>query len=114
MARRGYDGVALAVPVTVPYVRHSIRGAYWFLGQALRRLCDASGLNKDQFDGLTARERDIAALIAQGKSNKEIAEGLSLSNRTVEAHISRILPKLNFSSRSQIAVWAVEKGLLKN
>jgi DNA-binding CsgD family transcriptional regulator len=74
----------------------------------------ARTLVKDQFDGLTARERDIAALIAQGKSNKEIAEVLSLSNRTVEAHISKILPKLNFSSRSQIAVWAVEKGLLKN
>jgi len=74
----------------------------------------ARQLARDQFDGLTARERDIAALIAQGKSNKEIAEVLSLSSRTVEAHISKILPKLNFISRSQIAVWAVEKGLLKN
>jgi non-specific serine/threonine protein kinase len=71
-------------------------------------------LTRDQFDGLTPRERDIAALIAQGKSNKEIAEALSLSNRTVEAHISKVLSKLSFSSRSQIAVWAVEKGLLKN
>jgi DNA-binding NarL/FixJ family response regulator len=71
-------------------------------------------LFRDQFDGLTPRERDIAALIAQGKSNKEIADALVLSNRTVESHISKVLSKLNFNSRSQIAVWAVEKGLLKN
>ena len=68
---------------------------------------------KNQFEGLTPRERNVAALIAQGKSNKEIAEVLVLSNRTVEAHISNILSKLNFTSRAQIAVWAVEKGLLK-
>jgi len=74
----------------------------------------ARAIVKDHFDGLTARERDIATLIAQGKSNKEIADVLSLSNRTVEAHISKVLSKLSFSSRSQIAVWAVEKGLLKN
>jgi len=52
-------------------------------------------------------------LIAQGKSNKEIAEALVLSNRTVEAHIGNILSKLHFTSRAQIAVWAAEKGLLK-
>lgn len=74
----------------------------------------ARALVRNRFDGLTPRERDIAALITQGKSNKEIAEALALSNRTVEAHISKVLSKLNFSSRSQIAVWAVEKGLLKN
>jgi DNA-binding NarL/FixJ family response regulator len=70
-------------------------------------------LVKNQFDGLTPRERGMATWIAQGKSNKEIAEALILSNRTVESHISNILAKLNFTSRAQIAVWAVEKGLLK-
>ena len=42
--RRGYEGVALAVPVTVPYERYSIRGAHWFLGQAVRGLLAGSGL----------------------------------------------------------------------
>lgn len=51
--RQGYEGVAVTVPVTVPYVRYSTRGAHWFLGQAVRRLLDASGLKKDQIDGLT-------------------------------------------------------------
>ena len=66
MARRGYDGVALAVPVTVPYVRHSIHGAHWFLGQAVRSLCDASGLKKEQFDGLTVSSFTLAPDTAVG------------------------------------------------
>jgi DNA-binding CsgD family transcriptional regulator len=77
------------------------------------RATTARALTKNQYEGLTARETEVAGLIARGRSNKEIAETLFLSNRTVEAHIGRILAKLNFSSRAQIAVWAVEKGLLK-
>jgi DNA-binding NarL/FixJ family response regulator len=68
---------------------------------------------KRQFGGLTVREREVARLIAAGKSNLEIAEALTLSHRTVEAHIGNILTKLNFNSRAQIAVWAVEKGLVQ-
>jgi acetyl-CoA acetyltransferase len=52
-SRAGYDGVAVAAPVTVPYVRYSIRSAHWFLARALAGLCKASGLAKDAFDGLT-------------------------------------------------------------
>ncbi len=66
---------------------------------------------KKEFGGLTAREREVAALIAQGKSNREIAEALVVGERTVEAHVGNILSKLGFTSRAQIAVWAVEKGL---
>ncbi|MGE0799339.1 MAG: thiolase family protein [Lautropia sp.] len=51
--RRGYDGVVLAVPVTVPYVRHSIRGAYWFIGRALAELVRSAGVAKDAIDGLS-------------------------------------------------------------
>jgi hypothetical protein len=52
-ARMGYEGVAVAVPVTVPYVRYSTKGAHWFIGQALKALLDESGLDKAQIDGLT-------------------------------------------------------------
>jgi non-specific serine/threonine protein kinase len=65
----------------------------------------------EKFGGLTSREREVARLVSQGKSNREIAEALVLSERTVENHISNILMKLGFTSRAQIAVWAVEKGL---
>jgi DNA-binding CsgD family transcriptional regulator/Flp pilus assembly protein TadD len=66
---------------------------------------------KKEFGGLTAREREVSALIAQGKSNREIAETLVVGERTVEAHVGSILSKLGFTSRAQVAVWAVEKGL---
>jgi acetyl-CoA acetyltransferase len=51
--RMSYEGVAVAVPVTVPYVRYSTRGAHWFIGQALEALVRESGIAKDQIDGLT-------------------------------------------------------------
>jgi non-specific serine/threonine protein kinase len=53
----------------------------------------------------------VAALIAQGKSNREIAERLVVSERTAATHVGNILTKLNFGARAQIAAWAVEKGL---
>jgi DNA-binding NarL/FixJ family response regulator len=62
---------------------------------------------------LTRREREVAVLIAQGRSNRAIAEALILSERTVEDYVANILAKLNFSSRSKIAAWAVETGLTK-
>jgi DNA-binding CsgD family transcriptional regulator len=65
----------------------------------------------EQFGGLTSREREVARFLSQGKSNREIAEALVLSERTVENHVGNILTKLGFDSRAQIAVWAVEKGL---
>ncbi|MSP13746.1 MAG: tetratricopeptide repeat protein [Chloroflexi bacterium] len=68
---------------------------------------------RQQFGGLTPRECQVAALIAQGKSNQAIARELVVGLSTVEAHVSRSLAKLGFSSRAQIAVWAVEKGLVR-
>jgi DNA-binding NarL/FixJ family response regulator len=66
---------------------------------------------KQAFDGLTAREREVAALLAQGYSNRALAEALVVSERTIAKHVENILSKLSFSSRAQIAVWASEKGL---
>jgi DNA-binding NarL/FixJ family response regulator len=69
---------------------------------------------KQAFGGLTAREREIAALIAQGKFNREIADVLVVSERTIETHVSNIMLKLNLTSRRQIASWAIERGLIAN
>ena len=66
---------------------------------------------KESYGGLTGREREVAALVAQGKSNHDIAVTLVLSERTVDTHVGNILSKLGFSSRTQIATWAVENGL---
>jgi acetyl-CoA acetyltransferase len=52
MSRVSYDGVVIAAPVTIPYVRYSTRDAHWFLGRALAGLVKQSGLTKEKFDGL--------------------------------------------------------------
>ncbi len=67
---------------------------------------------KAAFGGLTRRERDTAALVAQGKSNRDAARILGIGERTVEGYVAAALSKLGFSSRSQIAVWAAEQGLV--
>lgn len=64
-------------------------------------------------DGLTSREREVVTLIAQGRSNGQIAGELVLSKRTVESHIANILSKLGFTNRAQIVRWAIETGLAK-
>jgi non-specific serine/threonine protein kinase len=62
---------------------------------------------------LSAREREVAALIAWGKTNREIADELVLSTRTVEKHAANILSKLGLSSRTQIVHWAIGHGLIQ-
>jgi non-specific serine/threonine protein kinase len=54
---------------------------------------------------LTAREQEVAALIAEGRSNRQIAEKLFITERTTERHVSNILLKLNFHSRAEITEW---------
>ena len=65
-----------------------------------------------QPSGLTPRELEVAALIAQGLTNRLIAEQLVVSEWTVDSHVRHILNKLEFRSRAQVAVWAIEHGLL--
>ncbi|MEO5798273.1 MAG: tetratricopeptide repeat protein, partial [Gemmatimonadales bacterium] len=67
---------------------------------------------KARFGGLTRRERDAAALVAQGKSNRVIATALGIGERTVEGYVAGALSKLGFASRAQLAVWAADRGLL--
>ena len=59
---------------------------------------------------LTRREREIAALLAQGMSNREIAQTLVMAQRTAEGHVARILGKLGLSSRDQVAAWIHEQA----
>ena len=103
---------SLASTIDDVYLReHFSRAALTTLPR--EKLVTASRVAKETFGGLTEREREVATLIAQGKSNREIADELVVSYRTVETHVGTILFKLAFSSRAQIAVWAVESGLVK-
>jgi len=60
---------------------------------------------------LTRREQEVAALIARGLTNREIAKLLVITERTAETHVQHILNKLGVNSRAQVAAWAVEYGL---
>ena len=62
-------------------------------------------------DELTDREVDIIRLIARGMSNAQLGEALSISERTVSTHVSRILTKLELENRTQIALYALRQGL---
>ena len=65
-----------------------------------------------ELDQLTTREREVLRLIARGYLYKEIALELSISPKTVEAHVSAVLRKLQLSNRHELSRWAVERRLL--
>jgi len=79
MSRRGYEGVAVAVPVTVPYVRYSIRAAHWWLARCLADLVKRSGLEKDDLDGLSVSSFTLAPDTAIG-----LTQHLGLSPRWLD------------------------------
>ena len=64
--RRGYDDVVLAAPVTVPYVRFSVRSAHWFLARALAELIKAAGIRKADIDGMAVSSFSLAPDTAIG------------------------------------------------
>lgn len=67
----------------------------------------------DLYDSLTGRERQIFQMAAEGMSNPQIAERLSLSVRTVEMHRAHLLRKLNLKNQSDVILYAVKRGLVK-
>ena len=68
--------------------------------------------NEPPTDPLSAREREVAAMVAQGLSNRQIGQELFLSERTIENHVSKILRKLGLASRAEIAAWATQQRLI--
>jgi DNA-binding NarL/FixJ family response regulator len=66
---------------------------------------------KDDENELTDREREVLSRIADGLSNREIAERLFISEKTVKTHVSSILRKLHLTDRTQAAIYALKHGL---
>jgi DNA-binding NarL/FixJ family response regulator len=83
------------------------------LGAAVTRRLTQQMVSRDVgLAALTPRERDILALVAEGRSNQQIAEALVISERTARTHVSHVLTKLNLSSRTQAALVAIREGLV--
>jgi len=88
------------------------RGESMPFDRLVQRALQSLPPRRDPSSVLTERERQVVLLIAQGKSNREIADALVISERTAETHVTHVLTKLAVRSRAQVAVWAVERGLV--
>jgi non-specific serine/threonine protein kinase len=81
----------------------------YVLSDGFTRSPESSSAGGRTDDRLTRREREVAALVARGLTNRQIASELHLSERTIGNRVTKILRKLGFASRAQIAVWATEQ-----
>ena len=76
----------------------------------VRRFLGLPRLRREAATGLTARQTEVAALVADGLTNRQIAERLHITERSAESHLERIRLRLGFSSRAQVAAWFVASG----
>jgi pimeloyl-ACP methyl ester carboxylesterase len=80
------------------------------LTAVIRRFLGLSSLRRRTAPVLTPRQREVAALIAEGLTNREIGARLTITERSAESHVERIRDRMGFRSRSQIAAWFVAGG----
>jgi len=99
------DALAAGEPALSPGLAAKILDEFGRLGR------EASP-KEEQHSDLTARERDVLKLVAEGATNKEIATSLSLSEHTVNFHMKNILSKLHLRNRAQAVAYAVRTGLV--
>jgi DNA-binding NarL/FixJ family response regulator len=92
------------------YVTKTISGPE--LADAVKRVASGDAVFSPRLDQLTAREREVLRHIARGYLYKEIALRLSISTKTVEAHVSAVLRKLQLSNRHELSRWAAERRLI--
>ena len=123
--RLGARGVVLkgSTPqVLLKSIRSVMAGQYWVEGESVGILIEALRESLAHVDvprspkdfGLTRREVDIIAKIADGRSNKEVGEEFAISERTVKHHLTNIFGKVGVSSRLQLALFAVNQHLMSS
>jgi len=115
--RAGVNGCVLkehAAQELVHAIRETARGAFYLApdipGTIIQALADNTRLASQS---LSPREKEVVKLIAEGKSNREIAAQLLLSPKTVESHRSRIMQKLSINQTAQLVCYAVREHLIK-
>jgi two-component system, NarL family, response regulator LiaR len=99
----------------VEAIRAAHRGEATLHPNITRKLMDKVAqpdILESQVEDLTERELEVTRLVAQGRSNHEIAQELVISEKTVKSHVSNILGKLHLDDRTQLAIYAIKKGLV--
>ncbi len=119
----GAHGIVLkdaAAQLLIKALRAVIAGQYWVgrelvgdLVQYLRRIAPPAPVKGEEASRLTIRERQIVSAIVAGMTNREIAEKLAISEDTVKHHLSRIFDKVGVAHRLELAMFAVNNGLLE-
>lgn len=116
---RGYLLKDTAEEEILPAVRAVIRGGTYFSPSISQTLLDdhvrylqKRGL-QDSYDLLTEREKEVLQLLAEGRTNKEVANVLNVSLSTVETHRTNMMQKLNLHSAAEIVLYAVRKKLIR-
>ena len=108
----GYILKDISLENLVKAIKNVYKGTTMINPHISRKLLKMITLGQKTSDKLTSRELDILREIARGKSNKEIAEELYLSESTVKSHISHIFQKLNIKTRSEAVLYAVKNGII--
>lgn len=122
LLRAGASGYVLkraAAHDLVQAVRAAAKGEAFLYPSVARKVVEdylkrvEAGEEKERYDGLTQREKEVLTLIAQGLSNQQIAEKLYISIKTVQTHRAHILEKLNLHDRTELVRYAIRKGLIE-
>jgi two-component system, NarL family, response regulator len=104
---RGYVLKSSPWPKVAEAINAVARGLRWLSPEAATALAESTGRV-----ALTAREREVLAVLAKGSSNAEIGEALSISEATVKAHVTAILSKLGVDDRTKAMAAALRSGLV--
>jgi len=109
-----------AAPTDLVTAIRTVRGGGVFLYPSLAKSLvrdyigrAAQGEDRASLDGLTEREQEVLKLIADGLTNQEIADQLTISAKTVEQHRANIMAKLHLHSRTELVKYAIRKGLIE-
>ncbi|OFX13266.1 MAG: DNA-binding response regulator [Armatimonadetes bacterium RBG_19FT_COMBO_69_19] len=122
LLRAGAAGYVLkraAAQDLVQAVRAAAKGEAFLYPSIARKVVEdylrrvETGEERERYDGLTTREKEILTLIAQGLSNQQIAEKLYISIKTVQTHRAHILEKLGLHDRTELVRYAIRKGLIQ-
>jgi len=109
---QGYVMKGEAMDALVAAVRAVARGRQWWTTGQIMRSWHWQEKVLGAWEGLTEREHEVLALMAQGKTDRVMAQELQISKRTVGNHVSSILRKLRVDSRTEAAVWAMRERFI--